>query len=270
MTRWIPLEERWSRRENTATHRALWSREAYLYDRQSTADWRTEGFMKVVAELDLLTTESTVLDVGCGAGVYTAAFAQRAGDVLGVDLSASMVEAGRRRAQRENLPNLRFEVLDWRDADMDAMDWRAKYDVVTARMTPAVSDARSFGKFVACGRKHGIYENFIQRKHRWMERAYRIAGIDGRFWHDEQIPYALEYLFGAGLRPQIRYRDGHWGEPARPWSRVADFCLGRLELHQPITDEQREAVRKDFEAQAVDGMLDARETLTLVTLSWNY
>lgn len=119
--------------------------------------------MKVVAELDLLTPESTVLDVGCGAGVYTAAFAQRAGDVLGVDLSASMVEAGRRRAQRENLPNLRFEVLDWRDADMDAMDWRAKYDVVTARMTPAVSDARSFGKFVACGRKHGIYENFIVR-----------------------------------------------------------------------------------------------------------
>lgn len=111
MTRWIPLEERWSRRENTATHRALWSREAYLYDRQPTADWRTEGFMKVVAELDLLTPESTVLDVGCGAGVYTAAFAQRAGDVLGVDLSASMVEAGRRRAQRENLPNLRFEVL---------------------------------------------------------------------------------------------------------------------------------------------------------------
>lgn len=44
----------------------------------------------------------------------------------------------------------------------------------------------------------------------------------------------------------------------------------RRELHQPITDEQREAVRKDFEAQAVDGMLDARETLTLVTLSWNY
>lgn len=270
MFSWIPLEERWSRRENTGTHRALWSREAHLYDCQPTADWATEGFMRTVAELDVLTPTTSVLDVGCGAGVYTAAFAQCAREVLGVDLSDMMVAAGRRRAERENLPNLRFEVVDWRDFDIDAVGWRGAFDVVTARMTPAVSDAASFGKFVACGKKHGIYENFIQRKHRWMERAYRIAGIDGRFWHDEQIPYAMEYLFGAGLRPQIRYRDGHWGEPARPWTRVADFCIGRMELHGPLTDEQKTAVRQDFEAQAVDGMLDARETLTLVTLSWDY
>lgn len=68
-----------------------------------------------------------VLDVACGTGLVARAAARAVrphGDVLGVDLSAAMVEAARARAQALGLPNARFarmdaEHLDLPDASVD-------------------------------------------------------------------------------------------------------------------------------------------------------
>jgi ubiquinone/menaquinone biosynthesis C-methylase UbiE len=51
-----------------------------------------------------------VLDVGCGAGVSTrdAAQAAAAGHVLGIDLSARLIEEARRRSQAAGLANTAF------------------------------------------------------------------------------------------------------------------------------------------------------------------
>jgi SAM-dependent methyltransferase len=55
-----------------------------------------------------------VLDVGCGCGLTTrtAARAATAGSVLGVDLSAAMLQEADRRARAEGLANVRFEQGD--------------------------------------------------------------------------------------------------------------------------------------------------------------
>lgn len=50
-----------------------------------------------------------VLDLGCGDGTTALPAARRGAAVLGVDISTSLVEAGRRRAESEGLRNLRFE-----------------------------------------------------------------------------------------------------------------------------------------------------------------
>jgi SAM-dependent methyltransferase len=55
-----------------------------------------------------------VLDVGCGCGLTTrtAAHAASAGSVLGVDLSAAMLQEAERRARAERLANVGFEQGD--------------------------------------------------------------------------------------------------------------------------------------------------------------
>src|SRR5207247_10550109 len=50
-----------------------------------------------------------LLDVGCGTGAHTAAFAERGWDVVGVDISEDLLERARGRA------------LDVRDADAAAL-----------------------------------------------------------------------------------------------------------------------------------------------------
>lgn len=53
---------------------------------------------------------ASLLDWGCGIGRVAAALAPRAGDILGVDLSAGMIAEARRRCA--GLANVRFRVTD--------------------------------------------------------------------------------------------------------------------------------------------------------------
>src|SRR5918994_7051090 len=55
-----------------------------------------------------------VLDVGCGCGLTTRAAARAAssGLVLGMDLSAAMLQEAERRARAERLDNVRFDQGD--------------------------------------------------------------------------------------------------------------------------------------------------------------
>jgi SAM-dependent methyltransferase len=56
-----------------------------------------------------------ILDLGCGVGTTAIPAAQRGADVLGVDIAANLVEAGRRRATEAGLSNIRFEQGDATD-----------------------------------------------------------------------------------------------------------------------------------------------------------
>ena len=54
------------------------------------------------------TATETVLDIGCGCGASTRLAARAAGEALGVDLSAAMLDLARRRATAEGLTNVSF------------------------------------------------------------------------------------------------------------------------------------------------------------------
>lgn len=53
------------------------------------------------------------VDLGCGTGVHTALLAERYAEVLGVDVSAPMLDFARRRRDRSN--------VDWRESDLLAV-----------------------------------------------------------------------------------------------------------------------------------------------------
>lgn len=78
-----------------------------------------------------LSPADRVLDVGCGTGGTAVEAARRAphGSVLGVDLSAAMLEVGRRRAVHAGLGNVTFEQAD---AQLHPFEPEA-FDVVLGR-----------------------------------------------------------------------------------------------------------------------------------------
>ena len=65
-------------------------------------------------EAAAIDVEADVLDIGCGSGQTTRDAARRASDgfALGVDLSSRMIDLARRTAERERVPNARFEQAD--------------------------------------------------------------------------------------------------------------------------------------------------------------
>ena len=102
-----------------------WVTHEERYDRSAAAH---EAALFDVAGI---TSDDSVLDVGCGTGGSTRAAARIAtgGTATGVDLAARMIEHARRAAERDGIENARFEVAD---AQVQAFTADA-FDVVMSR-----------------------------------------------------------------------------------------------------------------------------------------
>jgi SAM-dependent methyltransferase len=59
------------------------------------------------------TSKSKILDIGCGTGHHTGSLGSKGFDVLGIDISNSMIKKG-----KENYPNYKFKVADASNSDI--------------------------------------------------------------------------------------------------------------------------------------------------------
>jgi len=74
--------------------------------------------------------DDRVLDLYCGLGNFSLPLASRAGEVVGVELAADMVERARRNAQRNGIDNVTFRQADLSEpAAADSADWQG-FDLV--------------------------------------------------------------------------------------------------------------------------------------------
>jgi SAM-dependent methyltransferase len=99
---------------------------------QSVLDASIASFVPLIVDAAFPGEGGGVLDVGCGAGATTLAMARRvgsAGACVGADISAPLVEAARKRAAAEGVPNVRYVEADAQTYPFDA----ATFDAVISR-----------------------------------------------------------------------------------------------------------------------------------------
>ena len=91
-------------------NQALWAKGDFV----QIAETMRQSGEQLVAELGI-TPGMHVLDLGCGDGTTAIPEARLGANVLGVDLTPYLVEAGNRRAKAEGLANCTFQVGDASD-----------------------------------------------------------------------------------------------------------------------------------------------------------
>jgi ubiquinone/menaquinone biosynthesis C-methylase UbiE len=99
---------------------------------QAVLDASIASFVPLIVDAAFPGEGGGVLDVGCGAGATTLAMARRvgsAGACVGADISAPLVEAARKRAAAEGVPNVRYVEADAQTYPFDA----ATFDAVISR-----------------------------------------------------------------------------------------------------------------------------------------
>jgi len=84
--------------------RTVWQRRVGSWEHEASPG--LERVVAAVLDLAELTPDDEVVDLGCGSGQVTLPAAERASRVLGVDISAGMVERLRARAASANLDNI--------------------------------------------------------------------------------------------------------------------------------------------------------------------
>lgn len=96
---------------------------------QQRYDQMLVPFTAQILDAVRLAPGETVLDVGCGCGATTRAAAGVAGEALGLDLSAQMLDHARRLATAEGVANVRFEQGDGQAYPFEP----ARFDVALSR-----------------------------------------------------------------------------------------------------------------------------------------
>jgi len=146
--------------------------------------------------------EARVLEVGCSFGHQTFLLTRRFAHVTAVDLSPESIALARRRAQRWNVTNVRFEVAD-AEALTDFAD--ASFDVVmsfsTLRFCP--SPERALREFRRVARPGGrLVADFPNAECPWYGPVKRSLGI---------TPHIHDRLFRAA-EAQAIVRGAGWND----------------------------------------------------------
>lgn len=69
-----------------------------------------EAFINLLLEMSGVGEQDTVLDVACGPGLVATAFAARAKQVAGIDLTPAMIERARQIQQEKGLTNMSWQI----------------------------------------------------------------------------------------------------------------------------------------------------------------
>lgn len=102
-------------------NKALWEKGDFTKIAVSMRESGEELISKIGIESGM-----EVLDLGCGDGTTAIPSARRGANVTGVDIASNLVEAGNKRAQNENLTNIKFvegDASDLKDLNNDTFDF---------------------------------------------------------------------------------------------------------------------------------------------------
>ena len=251
---------------NAAAETVAWDSEAEQYVFEEKNNFTDDPFLRFVAGKTELTKDMCSLDVGCGAGAYSVAMAQRVGQADGVDLSPRMVEVGNAWAREHGVNNLHLWVENWHDCDIEPL--RGRYDLVFAHTTPAIADYTTLVKLCEVSRGCCFLCKPARRTDQVFDELKRITGLSGRRDFDDSVAYTFDTLWGLGYDPEVSYAKTRW-LPERSLEEAERWYLGRLRGRKTLSREAEQKVGDFLREISVDGVVRERIDTTLVNMYWS-
>ncbi|MBL0708651.1 MAG: class I SAM-dependent methyltransferase [Sulfurimonas sp.] len=149
-----------------------WDKKAKNYSRYGEDKDRFEN--RIFDALDSLHVEfqdKTLLDIGCGTGVYTLHLAKKCSHIDGIDSSKEMLEVLKEDAKKLNLTNTDTLHIGW-----DSFTCKEVYDYALCTMSPAIREDRDLEKMTKCA-KTKIYLGWAgKRETHIIEALFKAHG----------------------------------------------------------------------------------------------
>lgn len=278
----------------------VWDEAAAGYAERAIPTFEDDPFLRMMADQAALSPDMTVLDIGCGAGLYSIAIAPLVRKVVGCDISPKMIEAARAKAAEvaamraegsaAEVPaactkltevsescstgahatnahpapttNTEFICGDFADLTFDE-----PFDVVFAHFTPALGSGAAFEKMMSLAKRWCFVATPTRRTDPVLEECRELAGIapttDAR---DQNLlnTFALAWL--SGKTPTVQHYEDVWLD-----ERTLEDAQHIYSEHLVATDlspDQKRIVRDYLAKIARDGKVFERIETTVVMLGW--
>jgi len=266
------FEQVWSKKKTDKTAcQAFWNGRAEEFNKKkqkSEGDKRLNSILELLALKGMLKKDGSILDIGCGPGKYSVEFAKQTKSVIGVDISPKMIEFARENARETDLDNLSFDTLDWEFADIKALGWEKKFDLVFASMCPAINSKNTLEKMVNASKAFCFVSTFVERKD--SVRDHLSSFID---WQNAKRDFSktiycgFNILWLMGFRPEITYLDTEW-ENVYTIQKAVSMYTSYFEMSQPLSNEQRAYISDYLERIFENGQVKEKITAKIAWMYW--
>lgn len=262
----IDFAKLWERdKTNKKSQQQFWDGRAEEFNSkisESKTIKQTKEVINYLEKKGVLEKDCSVLDIGCGPGKYTMAFAKKVKAVTGTDISSKMLTLAKGNAKNSGLDNTRFVQSSWAKANLSTMGWEQNFDLVFASFCPGIDGPKALKKLVKASCKHCFISSFVTRKDRVLDGLKDRLGIKKTPW-GIQTYYSFNLLWNWGYYPEIIYHDRTWSNDY-DIDQMADNFLARLDERIYFNRGDIVDYLKEF---SVDGKIKEQ---TVSKVAWIY
>lgn len=159
----------------------LWNKKAKSYTRYNHS--LNEIQKATFAKLGSLQGKS-VVDIGCGSGVWTLHLAQKAKSVLGVDSSSAMLEILQEDAKTHAISNVKTLNLDFENFYKNN---NAKFDLAFLSMSPALQNEKDYKAFLSLASKKVYLGWASRRKSSFLDPIFEHFNTHFKGFYEEDL-----------------------------------------------------------------------------------
>ncbi len=225
------------------------------------ADPHAKEVARILKEAGVLESGGTLLDLGCGTGGFSLAFAEQGIQVTAVDMdhSSLMVLSNRAKANGLEMETIR--------AMWEQYNPRTKFDVVFSSMCPAICDYQELLRFEGMGRKYGCliavsrgsYDK--HRKQLMQELEAKPKGMTTEaMWY-----YNMLYLLGR--QPNVWNFTRHF-EYQAPIEKLVEQNKVYFQIFGISPEESEPKLRAYYKRYAIDGMVPDESHINTQLIWW--
>lgn len=253
---------------NSQSEVELWDSQAEDPTYHQMPTFQDNKFLQLLEQEHMIDGTSDVLDIGCGAGVYSLALAERTHSITGIDFSPKMIQHGKEKADKENKKNISFTCRDWKAVDLAQEGFKEHFDLVFAHTSPAISDAATFEKMNDASKRFCVISNPTKMVEPVMSEVHKIAGLK----EDEgscgnPLIYQLDMLFQMGYLPKLAYENQIW-KMDQSYEDACSYYLGRTTYAKQLTEDEQSAVKDYLSSITKDGRITDQINATVTTVYW--
>lgn len=231
--------------------------------------WDEDLFLKTIKDLPVWGSKKEILDLGCGAGRFSIAVADRCGHVTGSDVSPKMIEFADLKKAEYGKDNITFVNESWHDIDISERGYEKKFDLVFGHMTPALNSVEDLEKATGASKGYCALATFAKREAPVADRFLEFMNTESH-WHDERkLPEFFEYLYMQKKYPQVNYYLRDDTQKFDESDAVA-FLRDRyiLDTLEETDEETTEKIREFVRRESKDGVFVNEVNSVIVTVVW--
>ena len=226
---------------------------------------RIEDTARYLRARGLLGEGSSVIDIGCGPGLFVMEFAKTAKHAVGLDHSRRFIEYAQMRAKARGAQNVSFVEADFLALDVESAGYAGAFDLVFTSTTPAATGDGSLEKLMKMSRGYCQYVSFVNISDSLAQRvSLDVFNEEYKPRFDGTGFYALANLLWLdGYYPETSYYTDSRVETIAPDRHNASSCASLCGRMEP---EDTEKVLRYFEKQ---GELERQSAYRYGSILWD-